>query len=77
MQTQIAIAPTALAPADDALVDRILPPATIALGLGLTAAWALRHRIWPQAMIALGLGLTVAWTGLLVYGLAKLVERAF
>jgi hypothetical protein len=40
MQTQIAIAPTALAPVDDALVDRILPPATIALGLGLTAAWA-------------------------------------
>jgi hypothetical protein len=41
------------------------------------AAKPLRHRIWPQAMIALGLGLTVAWTGLLVYGLAKLVERAF
>lgn len=41
------------------------------------AAQPLLQRIWPQAMIALGLGLTVAWTGLLVYGLAKLIERAF
>jgi hypothetical protein len=41
------------------------------------AAQPLLQQIWPQAMIAVGLGLTVAWTGLLVYGLAKLVERAF
>jgi hypothetical protein len=41
------------------------------------AAGPLFQRIWPQAMIALGLGLTVAWTGLLGYGLAKLIELTF
>jgi hypothetical protein len=39
MQTQTAIAPPALAPADTALFHRIWPPAMIAFGLGLTVAW--------------------------------------
>ena len=39
MQAQTAIAPAALAPADDNLFYRIWPQAMIALGLGLTAAW--------------------------------------
>src|ERR1035441_1237195 len=42
MQAQTAIAPTALAPADDnlfCLFCRIWPPAMIAFGFGLTVAW--------------------------------------
>ena len=54
----------------------VTAPAPMADSLFTPAAQPLRERIWPQAMIALGLGLTVAWTGLLVYGLAKLIERA-
>jgi hypothetical protein len=42
-----------------------------------SAAEPLFQRIWPPATLAIGLGLTVAWTGILVYGLAKLMERAF
>ena len=40
MQTLTAIAPTAPAPGADPLIRRIWAPAMIALGLGLTAAWA-------------------------------------
>ena len=40
MQIQTAVAQTVLAPATaDQLIHRIWPPAMIALGLGLTAAW--------------------------------------
>jgi len=38
---------------------------------------ALFHRIWPRAIITLGLGLTAAWTGLLGYGLVRLIALAF
>jgi hypothetical protein len=39
MQTQTAIAPTPLAPAEDTLLHHIWPHALIAFGLGLTVAW--------------------------------------
>jgi len=39
MQAQTTNAPAALVRADDNLLYRIFPHATVALGLGLTAAW--------------------------------------
>ena len=62
MQTQTANSATARVPTADSRSASVAKP--------------LLHRIWPQAMITLGLGLSTAWASLLVYGLAKLIERA-
>jgi hypothetical protein len=53
MQAQTAIAPAALAPADDNLFYRIWPSAMIALGLGLSTAWTFFLAYGLVSLIAL------------------------